>query len=235
MAANASTNEIDWGDGVQSNYENLDKAKGLFEGSIEDATDHWPGYEPVLLFSSPDRHYWRHDIFPEYKAHRGAGRQFIQDLRDWAAEEFFSFCEYNLEADDLCGILATGEDQLPGDDKVVVSIDKDMLQIPGLVWNPRTKVTHVIHADDGDRWHMYQTLVGDQTDGYPGLRGVGDKKASAFLEADGTWAGVFEMFENKGWDEEFALLQARLARILQAEDWSWETKEVRLWEPPTTE
>ena len=38
-------------------------------------------------------------------------------------------------------------------------------------------------------------------------------------------------YASKGLDEEAAIHQARLARILRDEDWNNKTKRVRLWNP----
>jgi DNA polymerase-1 len=125
---------------------------------------------------------------------------------------------------------------------VVISIDKDLLQIPGWNYNPGVRgkggrLTEIT-AKEADRYHLYQTLVGDDTDGYVGCPGVGTKKATkllddcAHLSAATQWEWVVEAYRKRGLDEEAALVQARVARILRAEDWDPIKKEHRLWTPP---
>ena len=46
------------------------------------------------------------------------------------------------------------------------------------------------------------------------------------------WPVVAGAFEKAGFGEAEAVTQARLARILRAEDWDFNTKEVKLWTPP---
>jgi DNA polymerase-1 len=138
----------------------------------------------------------------------------------------------NLEADDVMGILATK----PGPThRIIVARDKDMKTIPGKLWNGKDFMT--ITEQEADYWHMYQTLVGDTTDGYPGCKGVGPKKAETILDDSETinmWPAVLAAFEQRGFDEAFALTQARLARILRWSDWDSDKKEVKLWSPQTT-
>ena len=107
------------------------------------------------------------------------------------------------------GIYATHE---PGN--IIVSPDKDMRQIPGKLYD--LKETVDITEEEGMQWHLVQTLAGDQTDGYSGVPGIGIKRAIALLEKDGyTWDTVVKAFKSKELDEDTALMNARLAKILQ--------------------
>jgi DNA polymerase-1 len=84
---------------------------------------------------------------------------------------------------------------------------------------------------------MQQVITGDATDGYPGCPGVGPKsKFVAALHEEttalGMWAHVISAYETKGLTAKDAVLQARMARILRAEDWDFQKKAPRLWCPP---
>jgi len=46
------------------------------------------------------------------------------------------------------------------------------------------------------------------------------------------WSAVVDAYESKGLTEEDAVMQARMARILRAEDWDFGKKAPRLWCPP---
>ena len=105
-----------------------------------------------------------------------------------------------------------------------------MRQIPGRLYD--FKETVDITPEDGARWHLIQTLAGDNTDGYAGVPGIGVKKAMKIFEEKGyTWKAVVETFEEKDMTEEDALVNARLARILTTEDYDYERKEPILWTP----
>lgn len=83
---------------------------------------------------------------------------------------------------------------------------------------------------------MYQTLVGDTVDGYSGCKGIGDKTARKILGEVGEhslsemWQAVINTYKSKGYTEDDALLNARMARILRAEDYDFKNKEVKLWQ-----
>ena len=130
-----------------------------------------------------------------------------------------------LEADDAMGIYAT---QYPGN--IVVSPDKDMKQIPGKLYNLDEEFT--VSKDDGKKWHLIQTLAGDQTDGYPGVPGIGIKRAVTLFEKEGySWKTVVKAFYDKGYTALTAITNARLARILTVEDYDFEKEQPILWTP----
>ena len=44
------------------------------------------------------------------------------------------------------------------------------------------------------------------------------------------WQAVINTYKSKGYTEDGALLNARMARILRAEDYDFKNKEVKLWQ-----
>jgi DNA polymerase-1 len=106
-----------------------------------------------------------------------------------------------------------------------------MRQIPGDLYDLSEGVV-TITKEEGDRWHLIQTMAGDQTDGYAGVPTIGVKRADAILTEKGAnWKTVLETFLEKGLTEEDALLNARLAKILQVEDYDFTNQTVRPWTP----
>ena len=112
-------------------------------------------------------------------------------------------------------------------------LTKDMKQIPGKLYNLEDTIT--ITPEEGAKWHLIQTLAGDQTDGYSGVPGIGVKRAETLFNKEGySWATAVKAFTDKGLTEEDALLNARLARILTIEDYDTEQQEPKLWTPEAT-
>jgi DNA polymerase-1 len=106
-----------------------------------------------------------------------------------------------------------------------------MRQIPGQLYD-LTQDVSTITPEMGRRWHLIQTLAGDQTDGYAGVPGIGIKRAEALFEKEGyTWETVVKAFADKDLDEAVALQNARLAKILQCTDYDFTNQEPRLWTP----
>ena len=141
-----------------------------------------------------------------------------------------------LEADDLMGIMLTNG-RYP--EAVCVTIDKDLRTVPGRHLNPVSKTgvvpeVVVTTAEEGMRWWLTQALTGDKVDGYSGLPGTGPVKAEKILRGvpmGSLWDAVRGAFLAQGLTEEDALTQARVARILQAEDYDKVSKEILLWHP----
>jgi len=186
-----------------------------------------------------DTHNFRLDVWDGYKGNR---KNVVKPVNLQATKDFFktryeTYQRPGLEADDCMGILSTHPTLLKGE-KIIVSEDKDMKTIPGLLFNPAKHDKPVkVSALDADRYFMEQTLTGDSTDGYPGCRGIGPKSpfVAAVREAKSLremWAIVKEGFESKGFTEPDAVHQARMARILRHTDGDFAGKRRSLGHPP---
>jgi 5'-3' exonuclease len=191
--------------------------------------------EDVLMCLSEGRNF-RYSVDPSYKKNRSGTRKpaaYYAVLRR-VEDAWPSFKFDGLEADDVMGIFATRDPNT-----IICSADKDMKTIPCTLWDG--KKVQKVNRSIADTWFVYQVLVGDTADGYPGLPGVGPKKADTIIKAavkerEGTlmenlWAHVKDAYEQRGLTEADAIKQARLARILRNEDWDAEKKEPILWTP----
>ena len=222
----AAETEMDFGDDVIVVTSNFSDAMKCVKRDLNKIQNELGSFddELILFFTSPNN--FRKKILPEYKGHRQRKKpcgfkRVINNLK----LEYKVILKDTLEADDTLGMYAT---KFPGN--IIVSPDKDMRQIPGRLYD--FKETVDITPEDGARWHLIQTLAGDNTDGYAGVPGIGVKKAEKIFGEKGyTWKAVVETFEEKDMTEEDALVNARLARILTTEDYDYERKEPILWTP----
>lgn len=181
--------------------------------------------EFILAFS--DTANYRYDIFPNYKSNRRNTRKplGLKALREWAIESYDSRVFPRLEADDVCGIMATEDPTF-----VAVSGDKDFGTLPITWYNMLRDEMRSVTPEEADKFHLIQTLAGDPTDGYMGVKGIGTKTAEKILEKDGyNWETVVATYEKAGLTEDDALVTARLARILRAED--YDGVDIKLWTP----
>lgn len=189
------------------------------------------GEEHVVMCFS-DYPSFRFDLFPDYKANRIGKRKplGLRDLRLWVQQRYETRTMVGLEGDDVLGILATNGSY---SNPIIVSPDKDMRTIPGLLL-AKDEVEVVTHEEAVRNW-MRQTLTGDQSDGYPGIKGCGPVKADKVIgdETDPLklWTAVLEAYRKAGLAFVDALLNARLARILRHGDYDCQTGEVKLWDP----
>jgi len=193
----------------------------------------------MIVCLSDDKENWRNDILPTYKANRDHGmRPALHGvIRQHLEDEYEVMTIPRLEADDVMGILQTADTKYARSvERIIVSIDKDMLTVPGKVYDPKSEELVDVSVEEADRNHLHQTLTGDPVDNYKGCYGIGKKKAEKLLSADHTdpttpvWR-VWKTFESKGYSWEDFLVQAQVARILRREDFNKQTGEPILWQP----
>ena len=135
--------------------------------------------EVVLTYDS--RHYWRREIFPQYKQNRKKGRE--NDTKDWdkifgllnaIKSEFreilpYKYVEvYGAEADDVIGTLCK-EYQ---DQKVmIISGDKDFIQLQKYKnvkqYSPILK--KMVNGHNPNTYIKEHILKGDSSDGVPNV------------------------------------------------------------------
>ena len=225
-ACAGAEDEIDWGDDVITVVSKFSEAMRNVERDLTKIKGEfmWDVPEMILFFS--DSKNFRKKIYPEYKGHRNRKkpcgyRRVITDL----GERYELIRLPELEADDSMGIYAT---EHPGN--IIVSPDKDMRQIPGKLFDMKETVT--IDPEEGRRWHLIQSLAGDQTDGYGGCPGIGVKRAVTLFEESGyNWDVVVKAFADKDLGEDVALMNAQLAKILTNKDYDGQ---VIPWTPTTS-
>ena len=230
QAAEHAEKEIQWDEDTFSIYGDLNKAKQSFKHKLARYQE-LTGIEPFKLCFTHGTNF-RKQLNPDYKGGRKRKPVGYGALKEWALETYPSFMRDGLEADDCLGILAT---KFPGR-TVIVTIDKDLLTVPGKMFRLNAK-------GDAGEWHdtteqeawfrfLSQAISGDKTDGYDGIEGMGKVKADALLKKHGAvWKTVEDAYLKAGMTAEDALMNARMARILQAADWDFEKKEVKLWTP----
>jgi DNA polymerase-1 len=227
-AASSVEHIIDWDGDFYTWHAKLTDAQEVFEQLLGKFIKNYDDY----IIALSDTKNFRYDVYPTYKSNRKATRRplLLQPMRDWVLKEYKTYLRPGLEADDVLGILSTSEVIFPGI-RSIVSIDKDMKTIPGRFYNTGTGELMEISEEEADYWHLYQTLIGDTTDGYPGCPGIGPKKAEKLLQDSPTWETVVKAFEKVGLSEDYALTQARVARICRKSDYDFDKKEVILWHP----
>jgi len=224
-ACAAAESEVDFGNDVILVTSNFSDAYGATKRELTKLENKFGSFSSMILFFSDSTNF-RKKICPDYKGHRNRKKpcgykRVIEALK----EEYKVIIKPTLEADDSMGIYAT---KFPGN--MIVSPDKDMKQIPGKLYNFDELFT--ITPEEGAKWHLIQTMAGDQTDGYSGVPGIGVKRAAALFETKGySWKTVCEAFAEKDFTQVTALANARLARILTVDDYDFDKREPKLWTP----
>lgn len=235
---------IDWGDDIWTLHADEAEGRKVFANSVHSVVQAVEPDKVILAFSDSEN--FRYGILPTYKHNRKGKRPPLlrKALTEWAKTEYECIVRPGLEGDDVLGILATRKSP---DEIIICTIDKDLKTIPGTHYNIGKNEHFTVTVKEADRFHMYQTLTGDTVDGYDGCPGVGPVAATkiidkAYERAGGIdahwptaleyiWTDVVEAYAKKGLGEEEAVRQARVARILRAEDYNFKTKKPILWTP----
>ncbi|HEX5143619.1 MAG TPA: 5'-3' exonuclease [Mycobacterium sp.] len=197
----------------------VNAVRGFFDAVATVITQQRPTRLAVCL-DLDWRPQWRVDLIPSYKAHRveaetpGDGpdvEEVPDDLTPQVAMimellEAFGVCAAGaegFEADDVLGTLAAQEQQDP---VVVVSGDRDLLQVvrdepvavrvlylgrglaKATLWGPvEVAEKYGLPADRaGAAYAELALLRGDPSDGLPGVAGIGEKTAAGLITRHGS-------------------------------------------------
>lgn len=247
QVASAAEVPIKWEDDLWTLHSYEEPAKESLDSRIDQIKKALFADEVIMCLTTLTKNF-RKDIYSLYKSNRKAVRKPLvwKPLREHLHSNYTVFERDGLEGDDCLGILATRGLNADKEERIVLSLDKDMKTIPGKHYNWNKKDDGVVEVSqrEADYYHMLQTLTGDTTDGYPGCAGIGPKKAEAILQLpecanvcretilEEMWFRVVAAYVKAGLTEDFALQMARVARILRVEDYDFKLKQPILWSPP---
>ena len=226
-AAQACEIGIDFGEDVIIAQSQFSEVLRVFHNELNKVTKAMMDDDFILYFSSTKN--FRKKIYPDYKGHR-------MKRKPLGYKRLVNYCRENhnfkliegLEADDTIGIEATRH---ADPSNIIVSPDKDLKQIPSVLWNLTDDVVEIT-KEEGDRWHLVQSLSGDPTDGYSGCPGIGVKRATELLDKnENQWEAVCKAYRDRGLSDDDALLNARLAKILRNENYDHDRNQPILWNP----
>jgi DNA polymerase-1 len=175
---------------------------------------------------------WRRKIYPDYKMNRRKNSGQEDEEEAAKREDFerqndllqlalawlpvYQIVVDELEADDIMYLLT--QKVLKGQDNIVVSTDKDLLQLideKTSIWSPikEVMITHLsnLHMSEEfgvktntfkaymgfeiDKFIDFKVLQGDKSDGIAGIQGIGEKTAIQLLEKYSSINGMFENAE----------------------------------------
>ena len=235
MSAFGNQHSIQWDEETESEYTNFQNATEVMDNTIRHAMKVSNCDEVVVALSCPPSTNFRYEVFPEYKANRKGKEKptLYKPLREYLYHNYNYIIKPHLEADDVLGILAT---KYP-DKYVIMSADKDLRQINGFHYDRKLDKVVKVPRPEANRFFYMQVLMGDTVDGYSGCPSIGKVKAAKIVDdnlgygEDKMWKAIIETYATKGLDEAYALTMARVARILRAEDYDFERREIKLWQP----
>ena len=147
---------------------------------LPDCTD----YEGYLSLDSESNFRNAIAVTAPYKGNRTAAKPHHYDL---IRDRLLTYWEFHgiigQEADDSLAQEQTEK----GDKTVIVSIDKDMLQVPGWHYNFVNRTMQKLTFFEGFRNFCVQMLMGDKVDNIIGLHRVGIKTAQKIVNDTSPW------------------------------------------------
>jgi DNA polymerase-1 len=233
-AAAAAEFEVEWAPFQWSRWGNMHDATDIFNGTVDEILEE-TGCEAARVCLTSHINF-RKEINPLYKANRRHAPKPVlyKGLRDYVKANHAAEEHPGLEADDVACMIMTGPDA-EALDLVGVSTDKDFMTIPGDHYNPDTGKRAFITEQEALLNTFLQTLTGDVSDGYKGIKGIGPVKARKLLEGTEDWWGrVVDKYVAHGYTAADAYTNARMAYLLRHDDYNIDTGEVRLWNPDPT-
>ena len=156
---------------------------------------------------------FRHEKYEVYKAGRSETpdelkKQFPIAYELSTAMGIKHFEIDNYEADDIIGTFAKLVDSLDDAEGLIVSSDKDLLQLISdkvkvkllksndYIMMDKEKFKETYKTDDPKKMVDLKALMGDSSDNIPGVKGIGEKTAISLIERYGSLDGVYENLDS---------------------------------------
>lgn len=191
--------------------------------------------EKLLLTShntyitSGDKSNYRYALDSSYKANRKQPKPKHYDFLRESLENnniFNTEVVFNMEADDAIGIKASSFKSKK--DYCIITLDKDLIQIPGWHYNFVKEKKFYVPEATSKRWFYKQLLLGDSADNIEGIIGIGEQLANNLIDVCNTeeemYCVVHHIYEQTN-NLQHLRTRGQLLKILQKEKES-------LWEPP---
>jgi len=120
---------------------------------------------------------FRKKINPEYKANRKDKEppRWLQACRGFLVSEWNAIITDGCEADDLLGVYQTENTR-------IATLDKDLRMIPGNHFNWLHNEYFYVSELEGLKHFYKQMLIGDRSDNILGVTGLGQVKASKYID-----------------------------------------------------
>jgi|TARA_R110000822_G_scaffold19079_4_gene62339 5'-3' exonuclease len=166
---------------------------------------------------------FRKEITKTYKAQRKQEKPpLFQLVRQYLRDNYDTIESVGEEADDLIAIEATKHSP---EDVVIVSLDKDFLQVPSRNYNPMRDEWTVVEEWPATLFFWTQMLTGDTADNIKGVYKVGPVGAAKLYAECKTEAELFEVCK-RAYD-------GNMDRLKETGQLLWLRRyEGEMWEPP---
>lgn len=186
---------------------------------------------------------FRFQVYPEYKSGRAntPKPKHLESCRNYLTTKYNAIMSEGCEADDLMGVAQCA--QTSQEQTIIVSLDKDMLMIPGTHYSWRIEggtpdkrwvreaKLQDISNEDGIKWFYTQMLTGDVTDSIKGVAGIGKVTAERMLRDCTTEEEMFSIVRDAYSCDEEMLLNGKCLWIWREDNGIWKWPEFDGHEP----
>lgn len=132
---------------------------------------------------------FRYKINPSYKSNRKYNNPplFLKEVKEYLATKHGFSSNEEYEADDL---VVSFKEQYSQFNSIIVSPDKDILNLPGKHLNPRKMEFKRTSEEEATEFFWKSMIKGDTIDGISGLKGKGEAFAERLL------GGLYDDYES---------------------------------------
>jgi len=210
---------------TRKEYEPLDYCLATVKNSINKIGNRFD-FEACEIWLSPSVGNFRDRIATraKYKGNRDTSQRpkWYREIIDYLRNYHGAQTAVGMEADDALamGMVATPE-------SVCVSLDKDLLQVPGLHYNWVSEELKKVGKKQAAFNFYTQVLTGDPSDNIPGIDGVGPQTAQRLLEGATSPKELWQRTERAYIEKygvngtSYAVETARLVYLLRKEGDEW--------------
>ncbi len=135
---------------------------------------------------------FRYDIYPEYKGNRKYldPPKYMNEVKSHLMYEYGFTSVDGYEADDA---VVSYKKANPQYDCIIISPDKDLLNLEGTNYNPRKADLIYTSKEDADTYFWKSMIVGDNADNIKGCRGIGEVGAEKIINSKSIFGSLREV------------------------------------------
>lgn len=195
----------------------LNKARKYMQETVNNICEKCAVNDYLIVLGAVGSRNFRYDINPTYKANRKAIKKpiMLDKVRKMVVDEFSTVSIPCLEADDVVRIMYE-----EGDGNAVASIDKDLKTFSCKIYDSYHDTFTYVMPQQADANFKRQLLMGDSTDGYAGIKGIGKATADKLLMDGIDIDGIVKMYLDKGMTLEDFKRTYNSAKIIGKEDYN---------------
>ena len=195
----------------------LNKARAYLKETITNLCERCRVDDYVLVIEAVGSTNYRKMLNENYKSNRKKVKRpvMLNIVRDMVKKEFTTASIPCLEADDVVRIMYER-----GEGNIIVSIDKDLKTFPSTIYDSYHDTFTYVLPQQAEANFKRQLLIGDATDGYSGIKGIGQATANKLLIDGITEDDIIQMYIDKGMDIEAFKSTYNSAKILSNNDYN---------------